>query len=110
MIVLNFSPFSELKTQRLLLRKLEGTDANEIFFLRSNEKVLRYLGKEPAKTIAEAEEFISKINKAVDENDSVLWGITFLNDPSTIIGTICLWNLKKKIIAARSVISFTPII
>lgn len=96
MIVLNFSPFPELKTQRLLLRKLEGTDANEIFFLRSNEKVLRYLGKEPAKTIAEAEEFISKINKAVDENDSVLWGITYLNDPSIIIGTICLWNFKKE--------------
>ena len=96
MIVLNFSPFPELKTQRLLLRKLEGTDANEIFFLRSNEKVLRYLGKEPAKTIAEAEEFISKINKAVNENDSVLWGITYLNDPSIIIGTICLWNFKKE--------------
>lgn len=58
MLELNFSPFPELKTQRLLLRKLEITDANEIFFLRSNENVLRYLGKEPAKTISEAEEFI----------------------------------------------------
>ncbi|TMI95270.1 MAG: GNAT family N-acetyltransferase [Bacteroidetes bacterium] len=96
MIALNFSPFPELKTQRLLLRKLEITDANEIFFLRSNEEVLRYLGREPAKTVAEAEEFISKIKKAVDENDSVLWGITFLSDPSTIIGTICLWNFEKE--------------
>ena len=96
MLALNFTPFPELKTERLLLRKFERTDANEIFFLRSDEKVLRYLGKEPAKTIAEAEEFISKINKAADENDSILWGITFLNDASTIIGTICLWNFKKE--------------
>lgn len=94
--MLKFTPFPELKTHRLLLRKLEKTDANEMFFLRSNENVLRYLGKEPAKTIAEAEEFISKINKAIDENESILWGITFLNDPSTIIGTICLWNFKKE--------------
>ena len=94
MIALNFSPFPELKTPRLLLRKLEKTDANEMFFLRSNENVLRYIGREPAKTIAEAEDFINKINKAVDENDSILWGITFLNDPSAIIGTICLWNFK----------------
>jgi ribosomal-protein-alanine N-acetyltransferase len=58
--------------------------------------VLRYLGKEPAKTITEVEEFINKINKAVDQNESILWGIAFLNKPSTIIGTICLWNFKKE--------------
>ena len=43
MLALNFSPFPELKTGRLLLRKLERTDAAEMFFLRSNENVLRYL-------------------------------------------------------------------
>jgi ribosomal-protein-alanine N-acetyltransferase len=42
------------------------------------------------------EEFISKINKAVDENESILWGITFLSDPSVVIGTICLWNIQKE--------------
>jgi len=96
MLLLNFTPFPELKTERLLLRRLERTDANEMFFLRSNENVLRYIGREPAKTIAEAEEFINKINKVIDENESILWGITFLNEPSTIIGTICLWNFKKE--------------
>jgi ribosomal-protein-alanine N-acetyltransferase len=96
MLALNFTPFPELKTGRLLLRKLESIDANEMFFLRSNENVLRYIGREPAKTIEEAEEFINKINKAVDENESILWGITFLNEPSTVIGTICLWNFKKE--------------
>jgi ribosomal-protein-alanine N-acetyltransferase len=58
MLVLNFTPFPELKTGRLLLRKLAGTDANEMFFLRSNENVLRYIGREPTKTIAEAEELL----------------------------------------------------
>jgi len=32
MLELNFTPFPELRTQRLLLRKLESTDANEMFF------------------------------------------------------------------------------
>ena len=59
MLALNFTPFPELKTERLLLRKFERTDANEIFFLRSNENVLRYIGREPTKTIAKAEEFIN---------------------------------------------------
>ena len=96
MLALNFTPFPELKTGRLLLRKLETTDANEMFFLRSNENVLRYIGREPTKTITEADEFINKINKAVDDNESILWGIVFLSEPSTIIGTICLWNFKKE--------------
>jgi len=52
MLELNFTPFPELRTQRLLLRKLESTDANEMFFLRSNKRVIQYLGREPAKTIA----------------------------------------------------------
>jgi len=93
---LNFTPFPELTTDRLLLRKLRKTDANEMFFLRSNEDVLRYLGKEPTVTIKEAEEFIDKINKSVEENESILWGIAMQNDPSIIIGTICLWNFKKE--------------
>lgn len=96
MIELNFAPFPELRTERLLLRKLVPNDANEMFFLRSNEDVLRFLGREPAKSVAEAEEFIGKINKNIDENESILWGITLLSDPATIIGTICLWNFQKE--------------
>ena len=96
MLTLNFTPFPELRTKRLLLRRLKNTDANEMFFLRSNENVMRYIGREPTKTIAGAEEFINKINKNIDENDAILWGITLLNDPSTIIGTICFWNIKKE--------------
>ena len=92
----NFSPFPELRTERLLLRRLTTNDAEDMFFLRSSEVVLRYIGREPAKSIADAEDFINKINKGVDENESILWGITLLSDETKIIGTICLWNLQKE--------------
>lgn len=96
MLALNFTPFPELRTKRLLLRKLSKADAAQMFFLRSNEDVLRYLGKEPTKTLEEAGEFIDRINKSIDENESILWGIALLEDPLTIIGTICLWNFQKE--------------
>src|SRR4030095_11911361 len=54
------------------------------------------IGRKPTKTITEAEEFINKINKSVDENGSILWGIALLNDPSIVIGTICIWNIQKE--------------
>jgi len=96
MLEKNFSPFPELKTERLLLRRLTNNDAEEMFFLRSNEDVLRYLGREPAKSVKEVEEFISNVNKSADENENILWGIALLNEPSKIIGTICLWNFKEE--------------
>ncbi len=62
MLELNFSPFPELKTNRLLLRKMKVTDAPELLFLRSDEKVMQYIGREKTKTVEEAEGFIQTIN------------------------------------------------
>jgi ribosomal-protein-alanine N-acetyltransferase len=105
MLQLNFTPFPELKTDRLVLRKLVVTDAKEIFELRSNEDVIRYLGKEPCTTMQEAEEFIGLVNKNADNNESIFWGIVMQNEISIVIGTICLWNFKKE--QFRSEIGYT---
>ena len=49
MLELNFTPFPVLSTERLQLREITADDANEIFFLRSDKEVLKYLDKEPTK-------------------------------------------------------------
>ena len=83
MIELNFHPFPELKTERLLLRRLKPSDAESLFFLRSDKKVLEFIGRPSATSIAEVEEFIKDINSGIDENKAILWAI-------------CLWrNLKN---------------
>lgn len=89
-----FTPFPGLQTERLLLRKLNTEDAAAMFFLRSDPRVLQYIGKEPMATQEEAAAFIETINGNIDTGTSVLWGITLKEDPATIIGTICLWNLQ----------------
>lgn len=93
---LNFTPFPELRTERLLLRKLAMDDTDSIFFLRSDETVLKFIGREPATSIEEAAAFIKRINDAVDASESVLWGITQIDKPETIIGTICYWRLQPE--------------
>lgn len=92
----NFTPFPELETGRLLLRKLTMQDAAEVFFLRSDPAVLQYLGREPAASIKEAEDFINSIEESVVENKSILWGIALKENPGTVIGTICLWNIIRE--------------
>ncbi len=92
----NFTPFPELRTERLFLRRMNTEDIPASFFLRSDETVLRFIGKEPATTLKEAEEFIQRINAAVDANENIMWAIALQDEPSKTIGTICYWRLQPE--------------
>ena len=95
MLSISFHPFPEIKTQRLQLREIEERDVNEVFFLRSDKEVLKYLDKPPAKSPGDALEFIARINKLKESNEGVNWAIT-LHGSDTLIGNICLWNIKPE--------------
>lgn len=88
-----FTPFPVLKTQRLVLRQLMPSDDQEIFLLRSDEILNKYLDRKPAKSIEDAREFIKNINTSVQNNDSVYWGIS-LNVQQQLIGTVCLFDFS----------------
>jgi [ribosomal protein S5]-alanine N-acetyltransferase len=95
MLTVNFHPFPVLSTERLILRRVSQNDVNEIFFLRSDNRVLKYLAKEPAKSISEASLFIKKINELENNNDGITWGIV-LKKEEKLAGTICYWNITKE--------------
>jgi ribosomal-protein-alanine N-acetyltransferase len=96
MLQLNFTPFPKLETERLLLRRIELEDAQEILFLRSDQNIIRYLNKVPAKNLQEAKDFIKDIHEYIRDNESILWGIALKDSPAKIIGTICLWQFQKE--------------
>ena len=93
-----FTRFPILKTDRLILRQLVNTDDNEIFALRSDENVNRYLGRQPSKSIEDAKSFIQTINENVKNNNSIYWAIS-LGDK--LIGTICLFEFSDDIAKAE---------
>src|SRR5215831_16763561 len=95
MLEINFSPFPYLETARLRLRQLKEEDANEIFILRSDESVNEFLDRPKAVTLDDALQHISKISKNINNNEAIMWAIC-LKDNSTLIGTICLWNIVKE--------------
>lgn len=97
----NFTPFPVLTTERLTLRQLISSDDKEIFALRSDDNVNKYLDRKPGKSIDDAKNFIQTINENIQKNDSIYWVIT-LNGTNKLIGTICLFefsndNLKAEI-------------
>jgi RimJ/RimL family protein N-acetyltransferase len=82
--------FPILDTKRLLLRQLDESDFQEIFALRADDNVNRYITRAKARNINEAKGFIKKIV----ENRSFYWAICF-RDVNRLIGTICLFNFSE---------------
>jgi ribosomal-protein-alanine N-acetyltransferase len=95
MLYLNFNPFPVLQTKRLLLRQLMPTDVNEIFFLRSDERVMQYIDRPRAQHTDEAVTYIEQINAFAKNNKSIMWAIALHENP-TLIGTICFWNINSE--------------
>jgi ribosomal-protein-alanine N-acetyltransferase len=91
----SFIPFPLLVTDRLVLRQLKMEDDQEIFFLRSDETVNKYLVSPIAKSIRDAQDFIQKINSGVANSEWIYWGLT-LKYSNKLIGTICIWNIERE--------------
>ncbi len=94
MLQLNFKPFPKLESVRLLFRKVMDSDLDELFFFRSDETVLKFIGREPVKTIDEVKDFLKTIDENIEKNESIFWGITLKENPEKIIGTICFWKIQ----------------
>src|SRR6478735_9103872 len=90
-----FTPFPILKTGRLTLRQLAIHDEKEIFILRSDNEINKYLDRKRAQAIDDARSFIDKISENTNKNDSVYWAIT-LSDKNILIGTICLFGFSEE--------------
>ena len=95
MLQLNFTPFPVINTGRIVLRKPKIEDAKEMLFLRSDERVMKYIDRPRTKTIQEASEYIERINKLTDENEAINWAITLATD-DVLIGTICFWRIERE--------------
>jgi len=95
MLSVTFTPFPVLKTERLTLRQLSVNDDKEIFALRSDKQVNKYIDRDPSNTIEDARKFIHKIAEVVRQGEGIYWAIT-LADNDNLVGTICLFNFSNE--------------
>jgi len=93
MLETNFSPFPEIRTERLLLRRFMESDAPVFFELRTDERAMKYIDREPSKDVAEVVELIRKINTNIDTGAAIAWCIELADIPGTMIGTISFWRI-----------------
>jgi ribosomal-protein-alanine N-acetyltransferase len=96
MLEVNFNPFPDLSTERLILRKMNDNDAEQIFELRSDKEVMQHIGKYPMTSIDEAKAFIKLITDLLEGNSGITWAMALKESPDKLIGTIGLWRLIKE--------------
>ena len=95
MLTINFSPFPNLETERLFLRKVDSNDIKEIFALRSNPETMKYIPRPLVKTDEDALEHIAMIDSKIDSNEGINWAITLKDNPK-LIGIIGHYRIKPE--------------
>lgn len=95
MLEFNFSPFPNLETNRLNLRRLKSEDVSEILALRSNPEIMKFIPRPLMKTKEEALEFISVMDANVTNNILLNWAIT-TKEEDTLIGMIGFYRMKPE--------------
>ncbi len=87
MLTINFHPFQNIETERLILRRLNENDADEILAMRGNPETMKYIPRPLAKTREDALTHIATIEEKIVNNTGINWGIT-IKGSSKIIGII----------------------
>ena len=95
MLEFNFTPFPNLETQRLKLRRLKITDVKEILALRSNPEIMKFIPRPLIKTEEEALEFITTMDTNIDTNKVINWAIT-TKENDKLIGMIGYYRMKPE--------------
>ena len=95
MLEFNFTPFPNLETQRLKLRRLKITDVKEILALRSNPDIMKFIPRPLIKTEKEALEFITTMDTNIDTNKVINWAIT-TKEEDRLIGMIGYYRTKPE--------------
>ncbi|KUY30544.1 GNAT family N-acetyltransferase [Elizabethkingia ursingii] len=85
--------FPVLFTNRLVLNRIEDTDVESIFSLRSDEEVTRYVKRGPDHDIQQAYDFIRLARDRYENKTAINWAIRKKETPD-LIGGICLWKIS----------------
>jgi len=95
MLDINFSPFPNLETERLYLRRVDANDAPEIFAMRSDAETMKYIPRPLVANLEEARAHAAMIDDKINNNEGINWAICLKSDPK-MIGVIGHYRIKPE--------------
>ena len=95
MLTIDLPVFPVLTTERLVLRQLRSSDAEQVFAIRSDPLVMRHVSRPLVLTMDDAFTLIERITSSVAANDAVQLAMT-LKDDDRLIGIIGFCRIIKE--------------
>ena len=91
----HFEPFPTLHTERLVLRQPVPSDSERNFLLRTDERVMAYIGRPRPNNMQEAAAMLELLEHDRSIGTRLGWIIALRDDPA-MIGTIGLYKLQPE--------------
>ncbi|MBK8515765.1 MAG: GNAT family N-acetyltransferase [Saprospiraceae bacterium] len=95
MMTVDFETFPVLSSGRLEFRELSLLDVNEIFELRSDPELMKYIPRPMVNCKQDAIDHIEQIHSLTARNEAINWAITEIGQ-SKLIGTIGFYRIKPE--------------
>jgi ribosomal-protein-alanine N-acetyltransferase len=92
---INFNPFPVLYTERLILRQVHEDDADDLFRMRSDREIMRFIPRPLATKREDALTLIRTMNYEGAKNNSINWAMSF-KDQQGLIGIIGYPRVSKE--------------
>src|SRR5437868_2276759 len=89
-----WSFFPRLETERLVLREIAPSDAEDLYRIFSDEETMRYWSCRPYESVDQAHRYIESMAEAVREEACINWAIT-LRDEDSLIGKCAYVEWRK---------------
>jgi [ribosomal protein S5]-alanine N-acetyltransferase len=89
-----FTIFPMLSTRRLILRRVETSDAAALFAIKSDPQVTAQYGQEPHQSIADTLRWIERLQADYPNRETLFWALT-LKEEHTLIGGCPYWNFSS---------------
>lgn len=93
MLMVDFNQFPVLRTARLELRGIQGEDAEALFAMRNDTRVMEFIGRPLMTERKEAADLIERILADRSANAGITWAMALKGD-TAMIGTIGFYRLK----------------
>lgn len=95
MLPVDIASYERMNTKKLILRKATIRDVDDIFEIRHNPQLFRYLDDHTDETKDVTKSYLARMNKGQEEHKWIIWVIECKADRK-VIGIICLSNLNDE--------------
>ena len=95
MLTVSLHTFPVLETQRCVLRQMNNQDIHQLLYLRSDERILKYLDKEKMVSLEEASVLLEKIEQGFEKGEGVSWAVS-LKNKNEMVGYAGIWRIDRE--------------